>query len=297
MKQLDPRLSASTAAAIRKPRDDEIDIYGLTHPGLVRPDNEDHFLVCALNRRVAVVATSLPDASRLSSAGERQAFLAMVADGVGGRAMGQEASRLAVERATEYVAASLRCYHAASDPGDDGAFAEALEAAAMHTHADIVRQAAADPALRGMATTLTLWLGVWPRSYLLQVGDSRCYTLRDDQLIQISRDQTMAQDLVDVGVLSRTDATRSRWSHVLSSAIGGGAATPVVTRIDQDWDQVGLLCSDGLTKHVPDKRLRKRLRQMKSARQACEALLEDALDDGGTDNITIVVGRAVRRDR
>jgi protein phosphatase len=82
---------------------------------------------------------------------------------------------------------------------------------------------------------------------------------------------------------------------VLSSSIGGHATAPVVTRLDQSWDNVGLLCSDGLTKHVPDERIAERLRAMTSSRQACEALLQDALDGGGTDNISIVVIRDVKK--
>ena len=146
-----------------------------------------------------------------------------------------------------------------------------------------------------MATTLTLWLGVWPRAYLLQVGDSRCYVLHEGELTQISRDQTMAQELVEAGVLARADAQRTRWAHTLSSAIGGRQTAPVVTRMDSDWGKVGLLCSDGLTTHVSDDRIRERLRHMTSARQVCEDLLQDALDGGGTDNITILVGRTIRR--
>jgi protein phosphatase len=147
-----------------------------------------------------------------------------------------------------------------------------------------------------MATTLTLWIGVWPWSYLLQVGDSRCYVYHGDRLTQISRDQTMAQELVDQGILTRSDADNSRWAHVLSSAIGGQQTAPVVTRFRQSWRSVGLLCSDGLTKHVSDERIEERLRTMTSAKQVCEDLLQDALDDGGTDNITIIVGRALRKD-
>jgi protein phosphatase len=144
-----------------------------------------------------------------------------------------------------------------------------------------------------MATTLTLWIGVWPRSYLLQVGDSRCYQLRGDQLRQISRDQTMAQELVDLGALPHVGAASPRLAHTLSSAIGGPQTAPCVTRIQQEWGDVGLLCSDGLTRHVPPERIRERLLTMRSAREACEALLQDALDDGGSDNITIVIGRTV----
>jgi protein phosphatase len=286
--------AAAAEAAAHTPRDDEIDVWGLTHRGKVRSANEDHFLIGSLQRRIEIHASSLPDASQLSTSGQRLALLAMVADGVGGGAMGEEASRLAVERITAYLTGSLRCYHAA-DPDDDRAFAEALEAAAMRTHQRILEEAAADPMRRGMATTLTLWIGIWPRSYLLQVGDSRCYALFGGELHQISRDQTMAQELIDQGVFSRTDPGADRWAHVLSSAIGGRTTAPVVTRIDQAWGMVGLLCSDGLTQHVPDERIRQRLLEMTSAKQACEALLQDALDDGGTDNITIVVGRTIRR--
>jgi protein phosphatase len=104
----------------------------------------------------------------------------------------------------------------------------------------------------------------------------------------------MAQDLVDEGVLSRTTAVNTRWAHVLSSSIGGQQAAPVVTRLTRDWGTIVLLCSDGLTKHVSDARIAKHLGSLKSARQACEALLQDALDDGGTDNITLIIGRTIR---
>jgi protein phosphatase len=101
----------------------------------------------------------------------------------------------------------------------------------------------------------------------------------------------MAQELVDQGVLTRTDADNTRWAHVLSSAIGGQQTAPVVTRIDRKWDDVVLICSDGLTKHVPNEHIRERLGAMTSAKQVCEDLLQEALDDGGSDNITILVGR------
>lgn len=146
-----------------------------------------------------------------------------------------------------------------------------------------------------MATTLTLWMGVWPCYYLLQVGDSRYYLYRDGGLTQITRDQTIAQDLLDQGIFTRAMAERSQYSNVLSSAIGGDVATPVVTRMRSDWKAVHLMCTDGLTKHVPDDTIRERLSTMTSARQVCHQLLEDALDDGGTDNISIIVGRPVPR--
>ena len=100
-------------------------------------------------------------------------------------------------------------------------------------------------------------------------------------------------DSPDLGVLSRTDASRSRLSSTLSSAIGGRQTAPAVTRMISEWGNVGLLCSDGLTRHVSDARIRDVLRSMTSAKQVCEDLLEEALEGGGTDNITVVLIRAL----
>ncbi len=285
----------SDSIPTRKPRDDEIDVFGLTHQGSVRKENQDHFLTCALRKQLEVYQTSLPNMDDLPLASRRLAFIAMVADGVGsGR--GEDASRQAIYDVADFVAHSMHCYYTA-DPTDEQAFSDALEEAALHCHARMLEHAKKDgDDGRSMATTLTLFLSVWPRSYILQVGDSRCYIFRKGVLTQISRDQTMAEDLVDQGVFTRSDAAHTRWAHVLSSAIGGRQTAPVVTGIDRTWDDIGLLCSDGLTKHVSDDQIRERLSTMTSSKQACEALLQDALDDGGSDNVTIIVGRIVRND-
>jgi PPM family protein phosphatase len=280
------------APPVRKPADDELDVYGLTHPGKVRSTNQDHFLICSLKKQMLVHLTSLPAIDQVAAPNERLAFLAMVADGVGGSAGGETASRLAVEVVTRYVTEGVQCYYAS---GADENFLTALQDAAMQSHADLLAMADTRPELAGMATTLTLWIGVWPRAYLLQVGDSRCYILRDGELTQLSRDQTMAQELIDAGVMARAEASRTRWAHTLSSAIGGHQTAPIVTRLEQQWGNVGMLCTDGLTTHVSDDLIRQRLSTMTSARQVCEDLLQDALDGGGTDNITILVGRTVRR--
>ena len=286
--------SASTLPA-RKPREDEIDAHGVTHPGKVRKDNQDHFLLCSLRKQLVVRLSSIPDASGLLATTERLASLAMVADGVGGAARGETASRVALAAITEYVSRSMRCYYAAGAL-DDHELYDALQEGAHQCHAALVRQGDADPDYRGMATTLTLYLGVWPRGYLLQVGDSRCYLLREGELSQITRDQTMAQEMVDLGAMKAEDAAGTRLAHTLTSSIGGSQTQPKVTRFDMTWGHVLLLCSDGLTRHVPDERIREVLRAMTSAQQACETLLQDALDGGGSDNITVVVGRAVARD-
>ncbi|WKW11540.1 protein phosphatase 2C domain-containing protein [Pseudogemmatithrix spongiicola] len=273
--------------APRKPFDDEIDVYGLTHPGKVRPVNEDHFLLAAIHKRIRVLSTSL-SIEAVTAREDRLAFVAMVADGVGGLESGEEASATALEAVLHYLGESTDCYYRAEAGTDE--FERELVAAAMRAHQAVKDRAAADGHGQ-MATTLTIYMGVWPTYYLVQVGDSRYYLYRDGTLTQVSRDQTVAQDLVDRGVLTAEAAQKTKLAHVLSSAIGGDEATPVVTRLRSEWGTAHLMCSDGLTKHVSDARIAEVLGSMTSAKQAAEQLLQEALDGGGSDNITIVVGR------
>jgi serine/threonine protein phosphatase PrpC len=277
----------------RKPNDDEIDVYGLTHRGLVRESNQDHFLIGSLRQRLNVRQSSLPDLTELPIAEDRIASLMMVADGVGGGRKGEAASQLAVEEVTQYITQSVRCYYSA-DTGDAD-FTQALETGAIACHRAVQERGATDPETSGMATTLTLWIGVWPWCYLVQVGDSRYYQYRQGNLIQISRDQTMAQDLLDSGIFAKAVTANSPLSNILTSSIGGPKTAPVVKRLPNSWSTIHMLCSDGLTKHVSDERLAERLASMTSAQQVCEDLLQDALDGGGTDNITITLGRAIPR--
>ena len=278
----------------RKPDDREIDIFGLTHKGLLRKENQDHFLVCSLHKRLAVRHTSLPEIEGLHGDGERLATIAVVADGVGGGARGEFASRLAIEAFTKFAQRSMHCYYTA-DPANQEEFSWALTEAAMKAHQELLLETQRSPTDKGMATTMTTFLAVWPRAYLLQVGDSRFYLLNEGELSQITRDQTLAQELFDDGVFTRAQAQNTPLADVLSSSIGGSATRPVVTGIDLSWGQVCMLCTDGLTKHVSDERIEERLKGMTSAQQVCEDLVQDALDGGGTDNITVIVGRAVEQ--
>ena len=276
----------------RKPLDSELDVFGLTHPGKVREVNQDNFMLASLHKRMEVHFTSLENLDELHVEDQRLAYMVMVADGVGGGLGGDHASRIAIKDASQYIQSSMQCYYTQDSKDED--FRDALQDAAMACHASVVQEAEEHPEVRGMATTLTLVIGVWPRAYALQVGDSRFYMLHRGRLIQVTRDQTIAEDLVEQGVLTRSSADNTRWAHVLSSAIGGIQTALVVTQIDHAWESVILLCSDGLTKHVSEKRIEECLTNMKTAQSACEDLLQDALDGGGTDNITIIVGRVQR---
>ncbi len=269
--------------------DRELDVFGLTDRGLVREDNQDHFLLASLHKSMRVHGTSLPTSAELESLGHRLAFLAIVADGVGGSTAGEAASRAAIETIAGYVTTSMRCYYT-GDPHEADEFVEALRGVAFEANRAVIERGDAKPELRGMATTLTLAIGVWPSLFLLQVGDSRAYLLRGGALQQLTKDQTIAQGLVDQGVMRKSAAHRSPLAHVLSSAIGGDTQ-PMVDRVALEHGDVVLLCSDGLTKHVSDDEIRDHLQTMTSARQVSEDLVAAALAAGGSDNVTVVVVR------
>lgn len=279
----------------RKPRDDELDVHGVSHAGNVPSDNQDHFLIATFHRRINVLGTNLPDvARRLPSGEQRLAYVVMVADGVGGGADGAEASATALEAAVRCVNGSVAIYYGADANEDE--FKALLQEAATRAH-EAVRSVRQEHGVQStMATTLTLYIGVWPTYYLLQIGDSRYYVWRDGTLMQMTRDQTLAQDLVDQGAMMSDIASRTPMAHVLSSALGGDTTVPVVTRLPFHWGNVHLLCTDGLTKHVTDERIAEVLGSMTSARQAAEQLVQDALEGGGTDNVTVVVSRSMPRE-
>jgi protein phosphatase len=288
----DGRVSTVHASQTPPPEDHELDLFGITHTGHRRADNQDHFLVARVCPQIIIDATSLPDLAQLPLRGRRLGTLILVADGVGGATDGAAAARLATETVTRYVANTLRCYHAVG-AGRDDEFFNSLRQAALEAH-DAVRAETVARGIDGtLATTLTLGIAVWPWLYVVQVGDSRAYIYTHGALRQITRDQTVAQSLVDQGVLTADTAKHSPLAHMLSSAIGAPEAMPVVSREDiTERGCILLFCTDGLTKYVSNDEIATACSQITSAEQLSRHLLQMALDRGGSDNISIVAARA-----
>lgn len=268
-----------------------LDAFGATHVGRSREVNQDQFLVASLMKLVEIEQTSLvgPDLESINSPG--RAALLMVADGVGGLQAGEKASETALENVARYVTQAMRCYYAV-DEESEAHFIDELRTAVIKAHEDVKRQGQADPDSEGMATTLTMVKVVGNRAYVVQVGDSRCYLLRAGELSQITRDQTVAQDLVDQGVMSEATAEHSPFSHILSSAVGG-TAMPEIYTLDLATGDVLLLCTDGLTKHVSHFEIRERLDSDETPEGICRSLVQMALDGGGSDNVTAIVARVI----
>jgi PPM family protein phosphatase len=208
--------------------------------------------------------------------------LMAVADGMGGHAGGDIASRIAIDVLDEGTIAAV----------DD--HAGQLEAAFRTAHAAILRAAAADSALAGMGTTLTaLRFRAEGSCIIANVGDSRAYRLRGGVLEQLTRDQTWVQQQVDAGRLSEAEAKRHPYSAILTGALGVGDLELDVQRLTPDCQpgDTFLLCSDGLTARLDDSDIERILIRHTDLDAAAHALVDAANDAGGPDNITVALAR------
>lgn len=266
------------------------DLGGHSDPGRVRPNNEDHFLVGRFGRYLETVHTNLP-AGAVPTRAEEAGYALVVADGLGGTAAGEEASRLAIatlvdlflrtpdwilrldgdELPAEVVRRTTERYEQVN---------EALAAGAREV-----------PGRAGFGTTLTLACSVGRELFVAHLGDSRAYLLRRGRLERLTRDHTVVQALVDDRVIDPAAAATHRLRHVLTRSLGdhGRRAQPDVTRRElEDGDRL-LLCTDGLTEMLPDAAIGELLAAGGSAKAACEQLVARAVEAGGRDNVTAAV--------
>ncbi len=266
-----------------------IDTCGVTHPGKVRETNEDQFFVATLQKTLDLLHTSLEQVTAFDEVQKSKAYWFVAAEGVSTTGGGRRASGTAVQSLVTYISRTMGCFYG-YDIDSEHEFIEQLEGAVQHAHESVLAEFSSKG--KGPATTLTIATMMWPRVYLIHVGDSRAYYLRKGRLRQLTRDQTMGELMIDQGVMTEEQVSRSSLPSMLASAVGGDLK-PTVGLIDLQWGDTLLLCSDGLTRHVSDEEITAILEDIDSAESACQRLLDAALEGGGRDNITIVVGRAV----
>ncbi len=264
-----------------------IDIFGTTHPGKVRAVNEDQFFVASLHKSMRVRQTSLDDLAAFARLHGSFAYLLVVADGVGGIKGGKQASGTAVEELASHIGQTIGCYYN-FDVDKEHEFLEQLERAVEASHARVRDELSRDG--RGPATTLTMVALVWPRAYVVHVGDSRAYYLRRGRLQQLTRDQTAYEELVDQGIMTEEQARRAGLRNVLTSALGA-QIKPALGLVDLEPGDALLLCTDGLTKHVSDEEIAAMLGVQEGAEATCARLVETTLERGASDNVTVIVGR------
>jgi protein phosphatase len=268
-----------------------LDCAGRTDIGKKRQTNQDQFLIANLHKSMHVQQASTPFAeSPLAS--ETMGKMLFVADGVGGACAGEVASEMAIQTMAQYLLNSMHWLFHPKQPEIEK-FISDLKSGAQQSHQAVCEDAQHHPEHRGMGSTLTFAYLMWPMMYVLHIGDSRCYVLREDSLQQITRDQTLAQQLMDCGQLSGSEFEQSPYHNVLLSAIGaesGADADVYKTRL-LAGDRV-MLCSDGINAHLKDDQIKKILASANTAQQICDAFVEETNRRGGRDNITVVVGIA-----
>jgi protein phosphatase len=269
--------------------------HGATHPGQVRPVNEDQFLIAALAKALQVLQTSLPD-QEVQYSGPHGHML-LVADGVGGHAGGRYASALAVSAVEDFVLDTLnwclRLRYAKGSASGAGNLLAEFRKALEQADRRLFEEARLRPDLRGMGTTMTLAFCLDSDLFLAHVGDSRAYLLRDGLLHRLTSDHTLVQELVQRGALAPEEAEGHALRHVITNVVGGSepGVNVEVHKLGLEPGDRLLLCSDGLTEMVPDGEILRALQADDDPAEVCRKLIDLANANGGRDNVTVVVAR------
>jgi len=264
--------------------------FGITDTGKVRPSNEDQFLIAELSKRMRVCQTSLPEPKL--QVGDDRAHLFLVADGMGGHLAGERASAIAVAAIEQFTLNTFRWFFAADSPGAQKVLAQ-FQSALSQADAKILEEAAENPELKGMGTTLTMAFQLGAQLCIVHVGDSRAYLYRAGQLHQLTKDHTVVAELVRSGVLQPDQVASHPLRHVITNVVGGpnlGVKVEARAFEVQAGDRL-LLCSDGLTEMVKDEAIAKALDVDSEPEAAAKKLLAQANDAGGRDNITVLIVR------
>ena len=252
-----------------------IESFGVTDVGRKRKHNEDN-LLCDVN-------------------GDSEEGLFIVADGMGGHAAGEVASKITVDTVGEFIAAT-RQKEEATWPFkynhelhfNSNRLAVAIEKANERVMAAV----AAQPWLKGMGTTVVAGLLDGKILSLAHVGDSRAYLYRDGQLSRLTDDHSWVHEQVAAGILTEDEAKSHPLKNVVTRALGGGpSVSPDLQELSFQAGDVFLFCSDGLTTMLSDEEIRDALAEQADPRKACERLVGIANEKGGVDNITVVVAR------
>lgn len=236
-----------------------MEVAALTDVGRVRSANEDAYGLCP------------------------EAGLFVVCDGMGGAAAGEVASQTAVAAITEALCDPLM----ADSPG------KALQSGIAEANQRVYARADREPTLHGMGTTMVSLLVREGRVWIAHVGDSRCYRFRAGTLERMTQDHSLVDEQVRLGQMTPAEAEMSPLRNVITRAIGTRERVmPDVEEVATEHGDLFLLCSDGLTKEVPEARLAELLRQDASDLQSlCRRLIEEANTAGGSDNITALAAR------
>jgi protein phosphatase len=269
----------------------QVDLGGLSHRGKVRANNEDHFLAVRFERSMQTIVTNLTDGS-IPERSTETAYGMVVADGMGGAAGGEVASRTAIHALVDLFLRTPS-WIMRLDEQQIEKFERRMEQRFQKITESLAELAEGNPQLFGMGTTMTFAATLGDDILIAHVGDSRAYLFRDGRLNRLTRDHTVAQALVADGLIDASQAAQHHLRHALTNVLGGQGA-----RVEVDFNELRLhngdailLATDGLTDMVSDAAISEVLARPGSADAACRTLVDLALDAGGKDNVTVIVSR------
>jgi PPM family protein phosphatase len=264
--------------------------FGLTDVGRRRDTNQDQFVTASLMRALWVQQSSIPQSTVRYANDHGHVFI--VADGMGGANGGEKASAIAVDAMEVFLLNALH-WLLALGGAEEASVLRDFKSALLRADACVYAAASLDRGLRGMGTTLTMAFSLDADLFVAHVGDSRCYLLRGGALLQLTRDDTLVQQMVETGLLTPETAAEHELRHVITNVVGGPSpglhAEVHHTRLEPG--DVLLLCTDGLTGMLTDERIATVLQACPGPEEACTQLVRLANEEGGTDNVTVVVAR------
>jgi protein phosphatase len=282
---------SSVRTAAREPATSSVKVrFGaVSHEGKVRTRNEDHYMVARVRRTMNILSHNLPKEELPDYIGE-DAYAMVVADGMGGMNAGDVASMLAISTGVKLADKSVK-WGLKINEKEARDLLSRLSAYFQEIDRKITKESESDRRLFGMGTTLTLAYSVGIHLFLIHVGDSRAYLFRKGELQQLTRDHTVAQALADAGQIDQSDVRKHQKRNTLTNYLGGhrGRIKADVRWLRLEDDDRVLLCSDGLSDMVDDSVIATSLRRNSEVESAAFDLTQMALDNGGKDNVTVLL--------
>jgi PPM family protein phosphatase len=273
-----------------------VEIHATSHVGRVRRGNEDNYLLLNIAKSKAWTSSQENGEFVIESQQfdvDPNGIVLAVSDGMGGALAGEVASKLAVESVCEKLL-SVDDDDATLTPDDyENQLISSLYNATLYANYLIHQQGRSDPQFQGMGATFTA-IGATPKSVdIIQVGDSRAYLIRNGKIYQVTKDQSLVQQLIDAQQISPEEAETHTLKNVILQALGAqNEIYPVSARIEPHLNDVFVLCSDGLSNKVDAANMQRIvLENIEQLEMACAGLVKLANENGGEDNITVIIAK------
>jgi protein phosphatase len=272
-----------------------VEIHATSHVGRVRRGNEDNYLLLNIANSRSWTSEQADGEFVIESQRfdvDPNGVVLAVSDGMGGALAGEVASKMAVETVCDRLLTE-DTDQTLTPEGIHYDLISKLYNATVHANYLVHQQGRTDPQFQGMGATFT-GIGLTPEGVdIIQVGDSRAYLVRNGKIYQVTKDQSLVQQLIDAQQISAEEAETHTLKNVILQALGAqNEIYPVSARLTPNQNDVLLLCSDGLSNKVSAANMQKHVvENIDKLEQACAELVKEANENGGEDNITVILAK------